>query len=53
MYRIKAEDVHEDFSTDKKMFHVSNHFTGSKYYGNSKKSVVGRIKKETAALAIK
>ena len=32
MYEIKTEDVHDDFSSDKEMFDVSNDSTKSKYY---------------------
>ena len=35
MYEIKTEDVYEDFSSNKKMFHFSNYSTKSKYYDNS------------------
>ena len=37
MYEIINEDVFEDFSSDKKMFHFSNYSTKSKYYDNSNK----------------
>ena len=41
MYEIKIGDVYEDFSKNKEMFGFRNYSTGSKYYGNSNKSVVG------------
>ena len=50
MYEIKTEDVYEDFSTD--MFGFSNYSAGSKYYNKLKKSV-GKMKDETADIAIK
>ena len=53
MYEIKMEDVYEDFSTDKEMFDFSSYSAESKYYNNSKKSVVGQMKDETAGVAIK
>ena len=52
MYEIKTEDVYEDFSNDKKMFDFSNYLTKSKYYDNSNKLVVGKMKDEAAGLAI-
>ena len=52
MYEIKTEDVCEDFSNDKKMFNFSNYLTKSKYYDNSNKLVVGKMKDEAAGLAI-
>ena len=44
MYEIKAEDVYKDFSNDKEMFNFGNY---SKYYDNSNKVVVGKMKDET------
>ena len=32
MYRIKIEDVHEDFSMDKEMFDSNNYSARSKYH---------------------
>ena len=52
MYKIKTEDVYEDFSNDKEMFDFSNYSTKSKYYDNSNKLVVGKIKDETTGVAI-
>ena len=48
MYEIKTEDVYEDFSNDKEMFDFSNHSTKSKYYDNSNKLVISKVKNETA-----
>ena len=52
MYEIKTEDVYEDFSSDKEMFHLSNYSTKSKYYDNSNKLVIGKMKDETGDVAI-
>ena len=52
LYRIKTEDVYGDFSNDKEMFDFSNCSTKSKYYDNSNKLVVGKMKNETAGVAI-
>ena len=52
MYEIKTEDVYEDFSSDKEMFHLSNYSTKSKYYVNSNKLVIGKMKDETGDVAI-
>ena len=52
MYEIKTEDVYKDFSNDKEMFDFSNYSTESKYYDNSNKLVVGKMKDETACVAI-
>ena len=49
MYEIINEDVFEDFSSDKKMFHFSNYSTKSKYYDNSNKL----MKDKTRGVAIK
>ena len=52
MYEIKTEDVYKDFSNDKEMFDFSNYSTKSKYYDNSNKLVVDKMKDETAGVAI-
>ena len=52
MYEIKTEDVYKDFSNDKEMFDFSNYSTKSKYYDNSNKLVVGKMKDETAGVVI-
>ena len=51
MYEIKTEDVYKDFSNNKEMFDFSYYSTKSKYY-NSNKLVVGKMKDETAGVAI-
>ena len=51
IYEIKTEDVYEDFSNDRRMFDFS-YSTKSKYYDNSNKLVVGRVKDETADVVI-
>ena len=53
MYEIKTEDVYEDFSNDKEMFHSSNYSIKSKYYDNSNKLVIRKMKGEAAGVAIK
>ena len=52
MYEIKTEDVYKDFSNNKEMFDFSNDSTKSKCYDNSNKLVVGKMKDETAGVAI-
>ena len=52
VYEIKTEDVYKDFSNDKEMFDFSNYSTKSKYYDNSNKLVVDKMKDETAGAAI-
>ena len=52
MYEIKTEDVYENLSNGKEMFDFSNYSTTSKYYDNSNKLVVGKMKDETAGVAI-
>ena len=47
MYEIKTEDVYVDFSSNKEKFDLSNCLTKSKYYGNSNKIVMGKVKDET------
>ena len=52
-YEIITEDVFEDFSKDKEMFDFSNYSTKPKYYDNSNKLVVGKMKDETGGVALK
>ena len=52
MHEIKTENIYEDFSNDKEMFHFSNHSTKPKYYDNSNILVVGKLKDETPGVAI-
>ena len=52
MYEIKTEDVYKIFCNDKKMFDYSNYSTKSKYYDNSNKLVVDKMKDKTAGVAI-
>ena len=53
MYEIKTEDVYEDFRKDKEMFDFSNYSAESKYYDDSSKVVVGKVKDKTGGVAIK
>ena len=53
MYEIKTKDVYGDFSRDKEMFDFSNYSTKSKYYDNSNKLVIGKMKDETGGVASK
>ena len=52
MYEIATEDVYEDFSSDKQMFGFSKYSTKSKYYDNSNKLIIGKMKDETGGVAI-
>ena len=53
MYEIKTEDVYEDFSKDKEMFDFNNYSAKSKYYDDSNKLVVCKMKYEKAVLPLK
>ena len=44
MYEIKTEDLYEDLSNNKEMFDFSNYSTKSKYYDNSKKLMIEKMK---------
>ena len=52
MYEITTEDFYEDFSKDKEMFDFSNCSAKSKYYDDSNKLVVYKMKDETAVVGI-
>ena len=45
MYRIKTEDVHEDFSKNKEMFDFNNYSARSKYHDDWNQIVVGKMKR--------
>ena len=52
---VKTQDyysLYEDFSKDKEMFNLSNYSAKSKYYDNSNKLVVGKMKDKTGGVAI-
>ena len=52
MYEIETEDVYEDFSNDKEMFDFSNYSTNQNIMVIEKNQVVGKLKGETAGVAI-
>ena len=52
MYEIKTKDVYEDFSSNKEMFDFSVYSTKSKYYNNSNKIIIEKMKDETGDVAI-
>ena len=52
MYEIKIEDVYENFSNNKEISDFSSYSTYPKCYGNWNKLVVGKMKDETACVAI-
>ena len=53
MYEIKIEDAYENFSSDKEMFHFSDYVAiiKSKYYNDSNKLVIAKMKDEIAGVA--
>ena len=53
MYEMKTEDVDQDFGSDKEIFDFSNYCSKSKYYDDSNKLVIGRMKDETEDAVIK
>ena len=53
MYEIKSEGVYEDFSSNKEMFDSSNYSTKSKYYHNSNKLVIRKMKMKLEVLRLK
>ena len=52
MYEIKTEVFCKDFSSYKEMFDFNNYSTKSKYYGDSNKLVIGKMKDKTRGFAI-
>ena len=47
MYEIKTEDVNEDFGSNKEILDFSSYSTKWKYYDNSSKLAIGKMKDET------
>ena len=52
MYEIKTEDLYEDFSSNKEMFDFSNYSTKSKYYDDSNKLVIAKMKDKSGVVAV-
>ena len=50
MSEIKAKDVYEDSSKDKELFDFFDYSVKSKYYGNSNKLLVDKMKDEMLLL---
>ena len=50
MPEIKAKDVYEDSSKDKELFDFLDYSVKSKYYGNSNKLLVDKMKDEMLLL---
>ena len=51
--KTKTADICEDFSSNKEIFDFSNYSAKSKYYDDSNKLVVGKMKDETTGVVIK
>ena len=49
---MKTEEVYEDFSSDTEMFVFDNYSTKSKYYDDSNKLVIKKLKDETGGVSI-
>ena len=52
MYEIKTEDVYTDWSSYKEMFDFSNYSTKSRYYDDSNKLIIRKMKDETFGVVI-
>ena len=52
MYEIKTENVFEDFISNKEMFNFSNYSIKPKYFDDSNKLVIGKMKDKTGGIAI-
>ena len=53
MHEIKISDVHEDLTSDKKMFGSSHYATKSIHYDNSSQLLLEKWKMEPEALRLK
>ena len=52
MHEIKTGDVYEDLSNDREIFDFNNYFLESKYYDDSNKLVVDKLKDEIRGVAV-
>ena len=52
MNEIKTEDLYKVFRNSRETFDFSNYLTKSEYYDNSRKIMFGKMKDETADVAI-
>ena len=52
MQEIEIDNVYEDFSVNKEMCNFSNYSTKSKYYDNSNKLVIGKMKDGAGGITI-
>ena len=46
-YKIKSEDVYEEFFTHKHLFDFSNYPKDSKFFDEANKKVIGKMKDES------
>ena len=53
MYEIKTKDIYEDFSNNKELFEFSNYLTKSKYYNDSRKLLIDKMKDKILVLQLK
>ena len=53
IYKIKTEYVYEHLSKNKEMLYFNNYSAKSKYYDDSNKLVVGKMKDETDGVTMK
>lgn len=53
LYGIKAENITKDYYKNKELFNFSNYLERSKYYDDTNRLVVGKIKDETDGQPIK
>ena len=51
-YEIEAEDIYNDFWTDKDMFDNSDYPESSPYYCNANKKIIGKFKDEACGIPI-
>ena len=52
MYEIRNENIYKTFTSDKELFEFSNYSTKSKYYDDSNKVVIGKMKDQTGGIVI-
>ena len=51
-YKIKSKDVYEEFFTQKDLFHFNNYSKDSKFFNETNKKVIGKMKDEFGGVII-
>ena len=51
-YEVKSENVYEEFSKRKDLFHFSNYSKDSRFFNETNKKVIGKMKDEFGGVIV-